>query len=822
MTVNGVADQLRPPAVPLIAHDPYLSVWCPANALTDADTVHWTRGLQAVRGQVKIDGKLYRFLGTGSGEPMSQSGLEVLPTRTIASFDAAGIRLVVTFMTPALPSDLDVLARPLTYIVCEARSTDGRNHKVEMSVQASALIAGDAGTQIIHRAIAGTGFSGIQAGSKSQPVLAHRGDGVRINWGTLNLATKPDQILDAQVRSRLGGRSAIPVAAEDAWLSLDLKPLDVGSQPQARWCMIAYDDDYSIQYFKRNLRPYWRRNGDDTADLLRKGASDFAKLRTRCEKFDAELMSDLRTAGGDKYARLCALAYRQCLAGNKLAADTTGQPLLFPKENTSNGCIATVDVIFPMAPQFFLFGPSLSRAMMAPVLEYSRSSRWKFPFAPHDLGTYPQANGQVYGGGERTEENQMPVEESANMLILMAAICQMEGNASFTDKYWPVLTKWAEYLREKGFDPENQLCTDDFLGHLAHNVNLSAKALIGLACYAKMAEMRGEQARAKEYRDLARSFAERWVKEAADGDHYRLTFDKAGTWSQKYNLVWDRILGLNLFPDSVRNQEMAHYRKSIKPFGLPLDSRGPGAKLDWSLWTATLTQNPDDFAAIMEPVYRFANETPQRVGLGDWYDTSNGNHLFMHSRPVVGGVFLQMLYSEAVWKKWAGRDKFKATGWSRVPDPPVVTSVVAAADKQAAEWRYTLAEPAKGWSDRRFDDSTWSRGRSGFGTAGTPGVFIGTEWSKPDIWLRREVQLTSNQIGNLALWMHHDEDAEVYINGVLAAKTTGWTSQYEVFPISSAAREALVVGANSIAVHCRQTSGGQYIDVGLVTVKEGQ
>ena len=321
----------------------------------------------------------------------------------------------------------------------------------------------------------------------------------------------------------------------------------VSAAPVSRTLMLAYDDLYSITYFHQRLRPYWRRKGAQAADLLKQSARDYPALQARCQAFDQELMADLTAVGGEKYARIGALAYRQCLAANKLVADANGEPLLFPKENFSNGCIATVDVIYPMDPLFLLFSPTLAKASLATVLNYAASDRWKFPFAPHDLGTYPIANGQVYGGGERTEENQMPVEESGNLLLLTAAIAREEGNARFAARYWPQLTQWAHYLEAKGFDPENQLCTDDFAGHLAHNVNLSMKAIQALAAYGMLCGMQGDKQNSARYHQLALDLSRQWIAAADDGDHTRLAFDRPGTWSQKYNLVWDRILGFDLF-----------------------------------------------------------------------------------------------------------------------------------------------------------------------------------------------------------------------------------------------------------------------------------
>lgn len=828
----GAEEALRPPAAPLVACDPYFSIWSPADKLTDANTVHWTGKPNRLTCLLRLDGKTVRLMGKEPANvpALAQTSLEVLPTRTIYRFEGNGVRVGLTFTTPALPDDLMIYSRPVTYLTWELTGTDGKEHSAQVYFDASAEVTVTTASQ---QATASTMKMGklevAKLGSVDQALLAKRGDDLRIDWGYFYAASPQatsiavgapealrEQFLSGERKLASAAGAQSPALSLAAGLVLDMGR--VGARPVSRWLVLAYDDEYSIQYFRKNLRPYWRRNGDDAAALLKKSAAQYESLMRRCERFDNELMADLRKAGGEKYARICALTYRQCVAGNKLVADANGQPLLFPKENTSNGCIGTVDVIYPMAPQFLLFGPSLTKAMLIPNLDYASSPRWRWPFAPHDLGTYPLANAQVYGGGERTEEDQMPVEETGNMLILVAALAQMEGDAHFADPYWAVLTRWAEYLKDKGFDPENQLCTDDFMGHLAHNVNLSIKATLGIASYAYLCEVRGDKTAAATYGKLAKDFAARWVKDADDGDHFRLAFDKPGTWSQKYNLVWDRILGFGLYPDAVLRKEMDYYLKIEKPFGVPLDNRGDGAKLDWSLWTATLTQNPADFEKVVGPVYRYLNETPQRVGAGDFYNTSNGHHIGMHSRPVVGGVFLQVLYNKGVWHKWAARDTTRAAHWAALPAAPIIKTICPAADEAAATWNYTTSRPAEGWFSAGFDDHAWNHGRSGFGTRGTPGAVIGTIWNTDDIWLRRQFELPASGLRNLQFWLHHDEDAEVYINGVLALKTPGWTSAYDVFPLLPAGQAALKPGKNLVAIHCHQTNGGQYIDLGFASV----
>jgi hypothetical protein len=832
----------RPPAVPLVACDPYFSVWSCADRLTDDVTRHWTGKKQSLVGIIRIDGTAFRFMGTEpSGVPaLPQVGLRVLPTRTIYEFESPEAQVTLTFLTPSLPDDLDVLARPLTYLTWDVRSRDGKEHAVSIYFSASAELAVNSPDQKVAWAREPVdGLEVVRLGSAEQGVLRRKGDDLRIDWGFAYAAAKkgdavatvgPDlACLESFVqtgRLLVGEDVRMPRAVEDNMtvLALVMDLGKVGAKGASRHLMLAYDDLYSITYFRRNLRPYWRRDGSGIADLLRKAEAEYETLAKRSQAFDDEVMADLTKAGGVKYARLAALAYRQALSAHKLVADSEGKPLLFSKENFSNGCIATVDVIYPAAPIFLLFSPTLAKASLVPVLNYAASDRWKFPFAPHDLGTYPLANGQVYGGGERTEVDQMPVEETGNMLILLAAVALRDGNADFAAPFWPQLKRWAAYLEEKGFDPENQLCTDDFSGHLAHNVNLSAKAILALGAFGMLAEYRGEKAEGARYRALGKALAARWVEVGTEGDHTRLAFDRPGTWSQKYNLVWDRILGLDLFPASVIRKEVAFYLKAMDRYGVPLDNRQPYAKLDWTVWTATMAESKADFEALVNPLADFLDQSPTRVPMSDWYWTRDAKQAGFQARSVVGGVFIKLLSDPSTWEKWAGRDRNPIKTWAPLPPPPIVHMVVPTARDRPIRWRINTTEPARGWESPSFDASGWAEAPGGFGTAITPGTAgaLRSEWNSPDIWLRREFTMPEGTFGEIQIDCFHDEDAEIFLNGIAAARLTGFTTDYEASPISAEARASLKPGKNVMAIHCHQKTGGQYIDAGLVEIREAK
>lgn len=661
----------RAPAVPLIVCDPYFSLWSTSDELAADWPRHWTGTINALHSLVRVDGQAYRLMGPGDQQSPAarQLSCEVLPTQTRYSFAAGPVAVELTFLTPALPADLDQLGRPVGYLTWSAKSTDGAAHATQLYFDHSGELVVDKPDQAIGWGKATVDGLVVQRmGSRDQKVLGRRGDNLRIDWGYCYSATAAPagqgvfKHNDARGGFVANGKLPTtedadqPRAASADWpvaaTCWDLGQL--GGTAAERTLVLAYDDLESIMYLGQRLKGYWRRGGWTAEDLLKAAFRDLPDVRRRCAQLDADLTADLTKAGGESYARLATLAFRQTIGGHKLVADADGQPLWFSKECFSNGCIATVDVTYPSAPFMLLFNPKLVRALLDPVMRYAALPRWKWPFAPHDLGQYPLANGQVYGGGERTEANQMPVEESGNLLILAAALAKVEGRADYAKAFWPTLTKWAEYLRDHGLDPANQLCTDDFSGHLAHNANLSIKAILGLGSYAQLAAALGEATKAAEYRQLAADFARQWAVKADDGDHYRLAFDKPGTWSQKYNLVWDKLLGLNLFSPEVARRELAFYLKNQQKYGLPLDNRKLFTKTDWCVWTATLAEREEDFRALVEPVYAFTQATAQRVPLTDWYWTDSARMQGFQARSVVGGIFIKLLADDAVWRRWHG------------------------------------------------------------------------------------------------------------------------------------------------------------------------
>lgn len=670
----------RPPAVPLVAHSPYFDIWSFADRLTDRETTHWTGSEMPLRSMVRVDGVAYRVMGVSPTyvPVMPQTDLRLAPTQSVFTFASDQIEVIVCFCTPALPHDLDRLSKPVTYVIWKVSSIDGGVHRVQVYFDEGAEVAvnkPDQQVRGLRQSIGGT--LSLSVGTVDQPILEKSGDDLRIDWGYAYLSVPEDQNPEMAygageaLRKRFVDNGDLPGLVDDGRATTvhESRPAmaavwelgQVGESGKACWAMLAYDERYSIRYFDRELKPYWTKAWPTFEAMLQSAREDYPETLEACRKFDSELTDDLTESGGPDYERICSLAYRQVFAANAICDDGSGRPLMFSKECFSNGCMATVDVNFPEAPFLMLLSPTLMKASIVPALDYARMPRWKFPYAPHDLGRYPHATGQEYGGREDSENEQMPVEESGNLLIMIAALQRIAPDEAFVREYMPLLKKWADYLVENGLDPANQLCTSDMFGLLAHNVDLSIKAILGIGSYAYLADQLGDTAESAKYWAIARDFAEKWSVMAADDGRTRLAFNQPNTWGMKHNMIWDRILDFGLFPKSIGDAEVAWYKKVQGPYGLPNDCRTQQCLIDWAVWSIALADNESDWQALIGPIFKFVNETPDRLPLCDWFDTTNGKRVGFQARPVVGGLYIKMMLDRSLLAKWSGRDKTRSS-----------------------------------------------------------------------------------------------------------------------------------------------------------------
>ena len=601
-------------------------------------------------GGAYTDFGLYSKVKTDNGgvQLATQKSIDVLATNTYYTFVCGPVELDLVFTAPMLMDDYDLLSAPVNYISYQVRSTDGREHDAQLLLTASPLLAVNKATQATlttqeeHR-----GVSYLKTGTIEQPILAKTGDGICIDWGYLYLpaingdvAITHDELLRKTFTTtgRLPeGERRVAASKPEEMPTLAYRH-DFGRVTQASsYALIGYDEIEDIEYFYKRYKGYWAHDGAVSIfDMVQRMNREYSGIMKRCRQLDKMIYDDALAAGNKQYAEVLSACYRHVIAAHKLFRDDEGNLLFFSKENNSNGCVNTVDLTYPEAPLFLCYNPELQKAMMTSIFEYSYSGRWTKPFAAHDLGQYPKANGQVYGGD-------MPLEEAGNMITLAAMLSLIDGNTGYVDKYWDIITTWADYLSDNGQDPTNQLCTDDFAGHWAHNTNLSVKAIMGVAGYALMAQLKGLDDVYNKYMNRAREMAVQWEQDAREGDHYRLAFDRKDTWSQKYNRVGDKLWGLNLVPNGAMEREVKYYLTKQNRYGLPLDIRRDYTKSDWIMWTAAMSKDKKTFVKFVEPLYNYMNETESRVPTSDWYDTKTALMVGFKARSVIAGHWMRVL-----------------------------------------------------------------------------------------------------------------------------------------------------------------------------------
>ena len=677
---NLAATPIRPPAAPLAVRGPYLSTWLPATVSPATWQEFWQGHTTAMAGIARIDGVSYLFMGDAGiiltvpngnyGAPstvqgferaLQQTGLEVTPTRTVFTLAGGGVGLTLEFLSPVEPGDLKRQSVPLSYVLISVRSIDGKSHDVQVYADISGEWCSADDSQQITWASAQVSYSGgtLQAWTvelASQQPLTEQNQ--QAAWGTTVWSTPATSGLSFQsgqdivVRAQFVDNGVLANtndanyrAIQDDWpvfgFCADLG--QVGGTVRSVPLSIGLVRTPAVSYQGQDLQPLWTASFSSWQDMLGFFHGDLAAAQQRADSLDAKITGEATTAGGTAYAGLCAIALRQAYGGTELVVGPDGQPWAFLKEISSDGNVSTVDVLFPASPAWIYADPAYLALLLEPLLSYAESGLWPQPFAPHDLGSgYPVASGHNDGGGEN-----MPVEESGNMLIMAAAYIQQASGPgkAFATAHYTIFKQWADYLVANLPDPGYQNQTDDFAGSIAHSVNLALKGVIAVAAMGKIAAAVGNAADAVSYRGQAQQFISYWVTHAQDPSaaHLDLTYNGSGggdgTWGTTYNGFADRLLGTGLIPSSVLAEQSAWYQSVSNRFGLPLQVPHSYAKSDWAMFTAAWLSGYPVSEQLIEQVYTYANTTPSRVPFSDLYDTISGDQVAFQARPVQGGIF---------------------------------------------------------------------------------------------------------------------------------------------------------------------------------------
>lgn len=650
------------PAYPLFVKDPYFSFWAQTECLPDARVIFWTGEEKSLYGFLRCGDKFFCFLGGAGGtERARQTRLSLTAFTTDYTFRAGEAELSVRFVSPLPPDDEMLLSCPVCYMEYEVRGAED----CELIFAVGQDVCSNVHAPVCGGAVSLGEFETAFFGRKKQQLFSEQNDRVCAEWGYWYLSGESACFADGESLSALIGWG---IPGEQFLLSR--------SKQKRGAVMLAFDDTAGVNYFGDLLKGYYLCE-HTIFEALSETYRNREAVGRKLEMFGQALYRRAEKYG-EPYKNILTASLRQAVGAHKLVKDGKGEVLFLSKECGSNGCIATADISYPSAPLFLLYNPELVLGMLRPIFAFARKPVWNYDFAPHDAGLYPYCCGQVYGldwdgryaplfsyGAEQTlypvylfpagvniynSDYQMPVEECANMLILTEACRRADGQTAFAEENLDLLKKWADYLVKNGLYPENQLCTDDFSGHLESNLNLAIKATVGIACFAELLKSTGEGAGAAEYRAVAEKYAGKIAALGGCGS-LPLTWKEDGSYSIKYNLAFDKLLSLGLFPRGLLERETDEYLRRRETFGIPLDERSAYAKTDWTIWAASLTDDIGKRKQFLDAVDKYLREGSERLPFGDWYDAKTGKLIEFRNRSVQGGCFILLLLADAAEKE---------------------------------------------------------------------------------------------------------------------------------------------------------------------------
>ncbi len=676
----GGAD-VRPPSIPLAVRSPYLSTWLPATSLTGITPQFWNGDPRGFAGLVMIDSVLYAWAGepqsNGTAVPaMTPVSTEVTATRSIFTASEAGVQLVAEWLSPVEPGDLELQSVPLTLLTVTVSSTDGNPHSVQVYADITGEWASNSESDSITWQTTSDSTGRYWAVELQSQVPLEEPSNMA-SWGTVIWAAPVagpsltyQSGYSATLRNDFGTNGALGNSSDSDFRAINSDQpafafaFNFGTTTtaastslvlgHARTPLVSYGSAATP------LLPWWTQTWSTWQEMTADFITGAPSARTRAIALDAQIETDATTAAGSGYAAACALALRQCYGGTELAISPDGvTPWLLGKEISSDGDTNTVDIFDQAFLAWLYLDPDLIPLVMAPILDWCNSSAWQNPsawtgisqpyYCVHDLGPYPVAAGRAPGDGE-----QMPIEESAGMLIMAAAYANMVGASAaepFLSQWQSLWTQWANYLVPQVPTPATQLCTDDWAPTYSTStgsVNLGIKAIIGLAAAGQIATILGDTANATTWWDAATNNIDQWVTlstDATTGTNLNVVQGATGTWSCLYNAYYQAVIGLSLVPEQVAANEAAYYLNQLttsgNAYGIELQTdAGNLNKAAWLFYLPSWLSSYPIADALMNCNVAYINDTTSLVPYGDRYNVNTGVEVAnIEAHPTLGAVF---------------------------------------------------------------------------------------------------------------------------------------------------------------------------------------
>ncbi|KAG0709752.1 hypothetical protein DFH29DRAFT_978606 [Suillus ampliporus] len=632
------ATPFNPASVPLAVRTPYLSAWLPqgaGTALNGAWPQFWTGSASF------FDGTTYTFLGdpvVSGAELAIQKSLEFTSTQSIFVMTAGPVDLNVIFLSPVEPTDLLKQSVPFSYLALSAVSNDGGSHTVSVYTDISAeWVSGDDSLTVNWTTTTGNILT-HQVMLENQELYTEYSDHIQQGaayYSTLNSSSVTYQTgQDAVVRAQFINNGVLANTEDTNFRAVnDDWPVFAFAHDLGTVLITATDPViYTVDDVYQPRSVYFWSAYSSVADLISDFIGDYSTALRRAQAFDQKVQSDA-SAISSNYAGVVALSVRQAFGALELTLSKNGDGswntddvLMFLKEISSDGNVNTVDVIMPAWPILLYTNPTLGKYLLLGLLEYQATGQYPNAWAAHDLGSsYPNATGHNAGNDEA-----MPLEECGNMLIMALSYTQKSNDNSLITQYTDLLNQWTGYLVAEALVPANQISTDDFAGALPNQTNLAIKGVIGIQAMSVISGMLGDTANQQNYSSIVQRYVPQILNYAtsSDGLHLTLNYGNESSWGLSYNLYADKLLGTNVFPESVYD---------MHAYGVPLDTRHTYTKSDWELWTAAIMTNTTARDMFIDSVYKYAADGESNQPLGDWYETLDGTVDGFRARPVVGG-----------------------------------------------------------------------------------------------------------------------------------------------------------------------------------------